>query len=223
MTAGHAIVLADGEPPTRRGLDAAWPGWDDGVDLVVAADGGARLAASLGLSLDAWVGDGDSTPESDLLAMREMGVDVRRSPVAKDESDTELALLAAVERGAGRVTILGALGWRIDHALANLVLLAHPRAADVAVALLHDGSRVRLLRGGGRMELPGTVGDIVSLIPLGDAAGVTIEGLRYPLADEPLPAGPARGLSNIRERNDAAVRLRAGRLLVVEVPATLRR
>ncbi len=51
--------------------------------------------------------------------------------------------------------------------------------------------------------------------------GVTIHGLAYPLVDEPLPAGPARGLSNIRVAQDAAVTVRAGRLLVVEGPATL--
>jgi hypothetical protein len=48
------LVLADGDAPTRTGLDRAWPGWDDGIDLVVAADGGARLAGALGLAIDAW-------------------------------------------------------------------------------------------------------------------------------------------------------------------------
>jgi thiamine pyrophosphokinase len=73
--------------------------------------------------------------------------------------------------------------------------------------------------GGGpaRRALPGPVGGTVSLLPFaGDAVGVTTRGLRYPLRDEPLVTGPARGLSNVREAPDAAVTLRAGRLLVVE-------
>ena len=51
--------------------------------------------------------------------------------------------------------------------------------------------------------------------------GVTTHGLAYPLDDEPLPAGPARGLSNVRESADAAVMVRRGLLLIVESPATL--
>ena len=44
----HALVLADGAAPSRASLDAAWPGWDAGLDLVIAADGGARHATTLG-------------------------------------------------------------------------------------------------------------------------------------------------------------------------------
>jgi thiamine pyrophosphokinase len=74
------------------------------------------------------------------------------------------------------------------------------------------------------LQLEGAVGDIVSLLPFGPGVeGVTTDGLEWPLRDEPLPAGPARGLSNVRARPDATVTLRAGLLLVVETPATLRR
>ena len=75
---------------------------------------------------------------------------------------------------------------------------------------------------GAPISLPGRVGDIVSLLPIGaDVEGVTTDGLAYPLHDEPLLAGRTRGLSNVRSRSDAAVELRRGRLLVIETPATL--
>jgi thiamine pyrophosphokinase len=62
----------------------------------------------------------------------------------------------------------------------------------------------------------------VSLLPYaGDAAGLTTSGLRYPLIDEPLLAGPARGLSNVREAADAALVVGSGRILVIETPARL--
>jgi thiamine pyrophosphokinase len=62
----------------------------------------------------------------------------------------------------------------------------------------------------------------VSLLPLGDGVtGVTTEGLRYPLRGEPLPVGPARGLSNVRDAGVARVTVATGRLLIVETPATL--
>src|SRR5688572_29978445 len=122
----HAVVLADGAAPSRATLDEAWPGWSEGVALVVAADGGARHAPALGLRVDRWVGDGDSTSPAELEALEAGGATIERSDVDKDESDTELALLAALAAGAGRISLVGALGGvRIDHALANLALLEH--------------------------------------------------------------------------------------------------
>ncbi len=218
-----AIVVADGDVPDRAAIDAAWPGWADGATLVVAADGGARGAERLGFAIDLIVGDGDSLGEEDLERFAVAGVEVRTAPVAKDESDTELAILAAVELGATRIVIVGALGGgRFDHALANVALLAHPALAERDSVIVDPRARIVLLRGPASRELDGRPGDLVSLLPLGDdVIGVTTSGLRYPLSDEPLHLGPARGISNIRLRRRATVAIRFGRLLVVEAPATL--
>jgi thiamine pyrophosphokinase len=223
----HVLVVADGEVSGRANLEASWPGWADGADAVVAADGGYERAMGLGLVVDVVVGDLDSLAAGQVVAAESAGIIVRRHSPDKDESDTELALLEAVALGATRITVLGALGGpRIDHALANLWLLSHPRLAGLDLVLLDAAARARLITapgpGGGAVtvRLPGRAGAIVSLLPFGgDADGVTTDGLRYPLRDEPLRTGPARGLSNVRVGRDAAVTLRAGRLLVVERPA----
>ena len=220
--ATHALILADGSVSSSATLERVWPRWSDGVDLVIAADGGARHAAEVGRSLDLWVGDGDSIDAADLAVLEASGVAVRRSPVDKDESDAELAILAALEAGARRVTILGALGGeRVDHGLANVWLLGHPRLAGCDARLVDAAVRIRLV-GPGRTDLPGRIGDLVSLLPFGgDATGVTTRGLRYPLSDEALASGPSRGLSNVRDARDAALTVESGRILVVETPATL--
>jgi len=219
----RAVVLADGDTTTRAELDSAWPGWGAGVGLVVAADGGARLAEPLGLRLDRWVGDGDSIGPALEAELTRSGVPMRRVPVDKDESDTELAVVEAVAAGARDVTVIGALGGRrVDHALANVLLLAHPALAGLAARLLDSRARVTLVTGPGELSFGGRVGDLVSLLPFGDAVeGVTTTGLRFPLADEPLPAGRPRGLSNVRTAPTATVAVRGGRLLVIESPATL--
>jgi thiamine pyrophosphokinase len=220
--AGHALILADGSAPEPAALERAWPGWDDGIDLVIAADGGARHAPDLGRTIDLWVGDGDSLGMPGVEALRAAGVPVELAPVDKDESDTELAILAAAAAGAPRVTILGALGGRrIDHGLANVWLLAHPALGRRSGCLLDDRSRIRLLAAG-HHDLAGRIGDLVSLFPFGgDAEGVATRGLRYALADEPLRSGSSRGLSNVREAVDAGIDVRAGKVLVVEIAATL--
>ena len=217
----HALILADGSAPAPSDLDGVWPGWSDGIDLVIAADGGARHAAAFGRRVDLWVGDGDSLGEDGIEALAAAGVPIRRSPVDKDESDAELALLAAFDADAPRVTILGALGGdRVDHGLANVWLLGHPRAAGRDVCLLDANVRIRLV-GPGRADLGGRIGDLVSLLPFGgDATGLETGGLRYRLRGESLRSGPSRGLSNVRIANDAALTVGSGRILVVETPAT---
>ncbi len=224
-----ALILADGAVASRSRLDLAWPGWDAGVGMVVAADGGARHAATLGVAIDLWVGDGDSLGEPDLAALEAAGVPVERSRPDKDESDTELAILAAIRLGASGVVVVGALGGpRIDHALANLGLLALPELDGRPATILDVAARIGLVKAPGAdgrpvtRRLAGRIGDIVSLLPLGPGVeGVTTEGLAYPLTDEPLAIGHTRGLSNVRVASEASVALRNGLLLVVETPATL--
>jgi len=224
-----ALILADGDGPTRDELDRAWPGWDDAIGLVIAADGGARLAGPLGVRLDRWVGDGDSIGTQALAELEAAGIPVDKARPDKDESDTELAVRAALREGADGIVIVGGLGGRrIDHTLANIGLLAMPELVNRAAVILDGRSRLTLIQAPARnaaaadRSLPGRVGDLVSLLPIGPGVvGVTTRGLEYPLVDEPLPLGGPRGLSNVRIEADAGVVVRAGSLLVVESPATL--
>ena len=220
----HLVVVAAGDIPARAALDRAWPGWATAIAGVVAADGGLAGAHALGLTTTVVVGDMDSVDPHELAVAEAAGTRVVRASSDKDESDTELALIEAVGLGATRLTVLGALGGlRIDHALANVWLLALPRIATIPTVLLDDRARVSLLEAPGpdgapaTRALPGPIGATVSLLPFGgDVEGVTTRDLRYPLRDEALAAGPARGLSNVRTGPDAAVTIRAGRLLIVE-------
>jgi thiamine pyrophosphokinase len=221
-----ALILADGDGPTRAELDRAWPGWDARIGLVVAADGGARLAAPLGVRIDRWVGDGDSLGEDALDDLAAAGVPIERARPDKDESDTELAVAAALREGAEGIVIVGGLGGRrIDHALANVGLLAMPGLTGHDAVILDGRSRLSMMRAPDAAgapvtrAFPGPVGATISLLPLGPGVdGVTTHGLAYPLRDEALPPGGARGLSNVRRDPDARVDLRAGLLVVVETP-----
>jgi thiamine pyrophosphokinase len=242
MTPRHVLVLADGPLDPVEAIEEAWPGWSEAIDHVIAADGGARHAAAIGRTIDHWLGDADSIDPALLANLEVGGTRVDRAPVDKDETDAELALIAAAATGAPRITVLGALaGTRLDHELGNVWLLAHAAPAGRDVRLVSARTRIRLATAGGagsattlatdatdatdaavEVDVSGRVGDLVSLLPFGgDAEGITTVGLRYPLRDEALRLGPSRGLSNVREADDARVTLRSGRLLVVETPARL--
>jgi thiamine pyrophosphokinase len=145
-------------------------------------------------------------------------VEVRVVPAEKDETDLELALFTALERGAKEITILGGLGGRLDHTLGNIYLLAAPQLAQAGakVRLLAEQEEVFVLRGGHTLELPGQPGDILSLIPLTpEARGILTENLYYPLRHEPLFIGPTRGISNVFTAGTASVTFEEGLLLVI--------
>lgn len=211
-----ALIIANGvlEDP------ALWQEELHGADLIVAADGGARHARRLGLLPHVVVGDADSLDAETARWLQENDVPITRHPAAKDETDLELALLYAAEAGAAEILVLGALGGRPDHALANVQLLAHEQLAGRRVWLLGANYRAFLLRGGEEGRLAGQVGDTVSLLPLGMAArGIHTSGLRWALHGATLRLGTARGVSNEMTAPQALVRLEEGLLLVVHLPA----
>lgn len=208
----RTVVVASGA------LEEADAGWLDGADVVIAADGGAASLDGLGRRPDLLIGDLDSVDARLVERLEGEGVTVERHPVDKDASDTELALERALADPAAEVVILGALGGeRLDHELANLLLLADPALAGRDVRLVRGDTHVRVARGGERLVLDGSAGDLVTLLPVGgDAVGARTEGLRWPLRDATLAMGRSRGLSNLVEAPPASVSLERGTLLVVE-------
>ena len=213
----RAIILAGGDQPDPRALSVAWPGWER-ADLVIGADGGARAAAPLGLPLHLIIGDFDTLTAREVEEFAARGVRVERLPHEKEATDTELALLAALDAGATEIVILGALGssgGRSDHALGTISLLAHPRARGVKLSLLDPTSRIQLLVAPVRRAIASRPGAIVSLVPWGADARVTTEGLRWSLRNERLTSGSTRGLSN-ESLGEGAIEVHEGALLLSE-------
>ena len=207
------MVVAHGD----LGDDTWAAGLLDTADLVVAADGGAAAVWRLGRCPQVVVGDLDSLDESLRAAMEARGCVFRPHPREKDQTDTELALLVACDRGATSIVLAGALGGpRLDHALANVLLLALPDLAGRDVCLADPAHEVRLLCGPTRHVVDGRPGDLLTLLPLaGDAGGITTKGLLYPLRGGTLSLGRSRGVSNEVIGRPAAITLQSGRLLVI--------
>lgn len=202
----HALIFANGE------LDSADCPRD--VDLVLCADGGIQHAKALGIWPDVVIGDLDSLPDRERETLEAHDVRFVKHPRAKDETDLELALLYAAERGAQRITVLGVRGGRLDHELGNVLLLAHPGVRGIDVRLQAGQQEAMLIVG--ERAMSGTAGDLLSLLPVGgDVHGITTEGLEYALRDGTLKLGPARGLSNVFTRSAVTVRVTSGLLLAI--------
>lgn len=209
-----AVVVAGGDVDPRDGTELG------DADLVIAADGGAAWLDANGRRPDLLVGDLDSADAGLVASLEGAGAAVERHPAAKEATDAELALERAVAAGADRIVLLGALaGDRLDHELANLLLVADARWRGTVrdLRIVRGGTRVRVLHGGDQLAIEAPIGATVTLLPIGgDATGVRTDGLAYPLRDEPLRFGRSRGLSNVVSGRPAAVAVREGVLLVIE-------
>ncbi len=197
----QGIVLAGGNVTEKELAHCEKDAW------VVCADSGLDRAVRLHLSPDLVVGDMDSVQADYTQFAHEV------FPKSKDQTDTELAVLAALKHGCDRLLILGATGGRLDHTLANLSLLLLPAKKGVPAWIVDDRQRITLTCKGIRLTEP--VGSLLSLLPVGVCCGVTTTGLLYPLKGETLSFGEGRGVSNVFAEPTAEVFLTSGHLFVV--------
>ncbi len=199
------VIVTGGDRLPQSVTDGLLP-----PDFVIAADSGLDHAESLGLIPDLVVGDFDSvSPE----ALARFDGPIERHPVAKGATDLELALDAAVLRQPERILVLGGHGGRLDHFLANaLVLTTVPRRIEVEWRAGH--ASIGIVRDSRRLE--GAIGDKVSLVPIGgDVHGVTTTGLRWPLRHATLTLGTTLGVSNEFSEPVAEVSVTAGTLFTI--------
>lgn len=184
-------------------------------DYVICADNGMKHAKVLGVRPNELLGDFDSCNPEELELYRQQGIHVVTSPCEKDETDTELALDRAIALGAKSIYILGGLGTRMDHTLANIHLLYKALKQGVRAVLLNAYNEVELIDEAIRIE--GNKGDLVSLIPFTPSVkGVSTTHLAYQLYDGEFYFGKPYGVSNYMTNEWAEVTIKEGLLLVMK-------
>lgn len=194
-------------------------------DFIVCADGGARHTAAMNIIPDVILGDFDSLASEIRETFQNTGCRFESYPVEKDATDTELALKWCLKLNPREVIFLGAVGSRIDHSLANILLLARV-AGRVPVKLINEQNEITVLTGAGTVEIYGTPGEFVSVLPLaGDLRGISTRGLKYILRNDVLKFGTTRGIANELADQTAYVEVKEGIGLVIrawEIPRGLR-
>ena len=205
-----ALVVLGGEPVAESVRHQLPP-----HVVVIAADSGVDQAHRLGLDVDVAIGDFDSVTEAGLDRARRRGAQISRHPVAKDATDFELALDAAVQLGVSAAAIVGGEGGRLDHLIANALVMASPRYAALRlVAIGSDGSRLHVVRGAARLS--GEPGELVTLLAVnGPATGVSTDGLLYALTGATLEPGSSWGVSNRLVTDEAHVSVESGVVLAI--------
>ena len=177
-------------------------------DWVIAADGGYARLQEMGVRVDEVIGDFDS------LGRRPDHPNVRQLPVEKDDTDTLFALRVGVEKGFRVFRIHGGVGGRLDHTLANIQCLHWLANQGMRGWLYGDGCVLTALRAC-ELSFDAPAGRTVSVFALGgEAAGVTIEGLKYRAENVRLTGDFPIGVSNETLGRPARVIVRRGALLL---------
>jgi len=183
-------------------------------DYIIAVNGGTHHALSIGAVPHIVIGDLDSLSSAEEVLVKAAGVKIVKFSPRKDETDLELALRHAVDKGATEILILATLGGRLDQSFANVFLLTLPELKELNVRIVEGNQTAFLIHDEARIT--GKPGDTVSILPIGGAAvGVSNDGLEWPLHEETLPLGSTRGISNVLLGDQAHIRVRDGMLLCV--------
>lgn len=184
----------------------------EGDDLVIAADSGMRNAELFGVAPSILLGDFDSLGEPEVPD----GCELIRVPVEKDETDTQLAVACAIDRGAKELVIVGGLEGRLDHTLSTVAILEQLAGRRIHAVLTNGKNRVRFLRNGG-VIIPRSDYRFLSLIASDPVVkGVTLEGCKYPLKNARLFKTNQYAVSNEIEGNCALIEIKRGGVWIVE-------
>lgn len=203
----RCVIVAAGPIEAPGRLMEMWSPEKD--DLVIAADGGIRNAAVLGLKPHIVLGDMDSL---DGMAIPE-GAAVY--PVRKDDTDTMLAVKTGIEKGCDEFLIFGALGGRLDHTYANIQTLSYLLDHECSGTLL-DGDHLCTMVRDGSIALD-TEFKYLSVFSYSDRCeGVSESGTGYTLDGAELTSSFPLGVSNYQLKDERAViTVDKGTLLII--------
>lgn len=185
-------------------------------DFCIAADSGLDTAKRLGVFPQVIVGDFDSVSEPpseyvDPVSGRKS--EIITHPARKDDTDTNIAAMLAVERLAEEVYIVGGLGGRVDHTLSNIVLLKQLAEMKVNAVLTDGECELRMMEQGESLTVP--FGEYKYFSVFASKAIVSLEGCAYPLDHGRIFVFDNYAVSNEPLECGATVTCHSGTLLLV--------
>lgn len=186
------------------------------AEMVICADGGVGHAKRLGITPHLVMGDLDSLQEEEIKELQSREINLCKFPREKDYTDTHLCLLKALDLGYQQIIMVGCLGGRFDHALANVMLLALPQAQQVDVRIIDPWQEIFLVKP--EMSLTGQKGETLSLFPLTEeVTGISTSGLTYQVPGGQFVLGAGNGMSNVFCEQEVKIAYTQGLLLGIRV------
>lgn len=180
-------------------------------DLVISADAGYRNATLMGVHTNILIGDLDS-----LGHVPDDVDEVIKLPSEKDDTDTQIAVDTAIQRGADEIVIVGSTSGRLDHALSTLAILEKYWGQQISIYIVNGQNRVRYIKNSGFIVVRSRY-KYFSLIAADEKVkGVSIEGAKYPLKGKTILRNCQFAVSNEIVKNAALITVKKGGVYIIE-------
>lgn len=211
MVCMKTLMICGGAPPSKELFERIR--FEFAPDCLIAVDYGAAFLFECGVTPDLLVGDFDSIDEN-ILEYYQTKCEIIGLREEKDETDSEVALRIAAERGTTQLVLLGATGGRIDHTVANMYLLIDADRINIFAKMIDQNQEIFIISD--HYEFLNMQKHTVSLLPASDiASAIRTEGFYYPLYHEDLKMGDVRGMSNMIISQNASVSVEKGCLFCI--------
>ncbi len=185
--------------------------------FLIAVDGGLKLFRKQNIKPDILLGDMDSISQEDMNWACQAQIPQKKFSCDKDKTDTHLALDMAIENKNNPIYILGGIGCRLDHTLANLYLLVYGYEKGAEVRILHPSHYVTLLTPSCKKIVEKKYGAILSILPVSPIlSGLTMAGFRWNLQDKSIAQGMTWTVSNFLEEETGTIFLQDGMAFVIQ-------
>ena len=185
-------------------------------DIIIAVDKGLETIDYLKLEPQYVLGDFDSVNTKILEKYKTQNIKIIKLNPEKDLTDTHSAIDLALEIKSTEITILGAIGTRLDHTMANIHILKQALDKNIKAKIVNEKNEIELIN----KEIIIKKDDnykYVSIIPLTtNVTGITIEGMKYIINDYTLSIGDSLGVSNEQIDKEAKISIKTGILVVIK-------
>lgn len=203
-------IVSGGTPPSEKLLRS----YLNKVDFIIAADKGSECLYNNNIIPNLLLGDFDSTKKEILDRIKLQAKEILEFPPEKDYTDTEIAIIEAIKRGAKKIYLFGAIGSRVDHTLGNIGLLLTTKKKGVILEIIDDNNRLYL--GENNMMLSGKYGETISFHALCDKViNFNIKGAKYNLEHYDMSLLDPRAICNEFVDTLIEISYETGELLIV--------
>lgn len=187
----------------------------ENYDYIIGADGGCNHLNNMGILPNYVIGDLDSIDEKLIKYYEDNNIIFKKFPTHKDQTDSEICVYLAKDLNATQIDFIGALGGRIDHALANVGFMYYIHEMGIEPRILTSEEEIFIIHNDKKI-IKGKKGDTISIIALReDVLGVTLEKLEYPLDRAKVSYLSPLGISNVMLEDECIITVEEGYLLVI--------
>ncbi|MDY3902806.1 thiamine diphosphokinase [Peptoniphilus sp.] len=184
--------------------------------FILVADGGAKLLKKYELEADLLLGDLDSIDEESLDYVKKHSIKLKKFPTKKDFTDTALCVDYLIDEGYDDLIILGALGTRLDHELANLFYLKKAYRRGISAKIIDNYNEITYVEEG-EYEFYKSDKKYFSLISASDKMNFTTKGLYYEVENlEVNSENPSRAVSNEMLADKAIIKINYGAAFIIQ-------